>query len=63
MSAPAFPLLGSPLRLGAMECANIAPLRELATIASTGAGQGIQLVSVFQDLAQIPAVGVLQLAE
>jgi type IV secretory pathway TraG/TraD family ATPase VirD4 len=38
------------------ECANIAPLRELATLASTGAGQGIQLVSVFQDMAQINAV-------
>jgi type IV secretion system protein VirD4 len=38
------------------ECANIAPLRELATLASTGAGQGIQLVSVFQDIAQISAV-------
>ena len=38
------------------ECANIAPLRDLATIASTGAGQGIQLVSVFQDMAQINAV-------
>jgi type IV secretion system protein VirD4 len=31
-------------------------LRELATLASTGAGQGIQLVSVFQDMAQINAV-------
>jgi type IV secretory pathway TraG/TraD family ATPase VirD4 len=38
------------------ECANIAPLRDLATLASTGAGQGIQLVSVFQDIAQINAV-------
>src|SRR5205823_11840285 len=38
------------------ECANIAPLRELATLASTGAGQGIQLVSVFQDMSQINAV-------
>jgi type IV secretion system protein VirD4 len=38
------------------ECANIAPLRELATLASTGAGQGIQLVTIFQDMAQINAV-------
>ena len=45
-----------PLLLVLDECANIAPLRELATLASTGAGQGIQLVSVFQDMAQINAV-------
>ena len=45
-----------PLLLVLDECANIAPLRDLATLASTGAGQGIQLVSVFQDLAQIHAV-------
>jgi type IV secretion system protein VirD4 len=45
-----------PLLLVLDECANIAPLRELATLASTGAGQGIQLVSVFQDMAQISAV-------
>ena len=38
------------------ECANIAPIRELASIASTGAGQGVQLVSVFQDMTQIAAV-------
>ncbi|CAN5476778.1 hypothetical protein BH20ACT18_BH20ACT18_01140 [soil metagenome] len=37
------------------EVANIAPLRDLDTLASTAAGQGIQLVSVFQDLAQIKA--------
>jgi type IV secretion system protein VirD4 len=35
------------------EAGNIAPLRQLAQIASTGAGQGIQLVSVFQDFAQV----------
>ncbi len=45
-----------PLLLVLDECANIAPLRELATLASTAAGQGIQLVSVFQDMAQINAV-------
>jgi type IV secretion system protein VirD4 len=35
------------------EAGNIAPLSQLAQIASTGAGQGIQLVSVFQDMAQV----------
>jgi type IV secretion system protein VirD4 len=45
-----------PLLLVLDECANIAPLRELATLASTSAGQGIQLVSVFQDMAQVNAV-------
>lgn len=49
-------LLDPPLLLVLDECANIAPLRELATLASTGAGQGIQLVSIFQDMAQINAV-------
>jgi type IV secretion system protein VirD4 len=48
--------LDPPLLLVLDECANIAPLRDLATLASTGAGQGIQLVSVFQDIAQIYAV-------
>jgi len=48
--------LDPPLLLVLDECANIAPLRDLATLAATGAGQGIQLVSVFQDMAQINAV-------
>lgn len=48
--------LDPPLLLVLDECANIAPLRDLATLAATGAGQGIQLVSVFQDMAQIIAV-------
>ena len=48
--------LDPPLLLVLDECANIAPLKDLATLASTGAGQGIQLVSVFQDMAQINAV-------
>jgi type IV secretion system protein VirD4 len=48
--------LDPPLLLVLDECANIAPLRDLAVLASTGAGQGIQLVSVFQDMAQIYAV-------
>ena len=45
--------LDPPLLLVLDECANIAPIRDLATLASTGAGQGIQLVTVFQDLAQV----------
>lgn len=48
---------GRPLHPALMlmldEAANIAPLTELATYASTGAGQGIQIVSVWQDLAQV----------
>jgi type IV secretion system protein VirD4 len=42
-----------PLLIVLDEAANIAPVPNLDVIASTGAGQGIQLVSVFQDLAQI----------
>jgi type IV secretory pathway TraG/TraD family ATPase VirD4 len=38
------------------EAANIAPVPDLDVIASTGAGQGIQLVTVFQDLVQGTAV-------
>lgn len=38
------------------EAANIAPLRQLATHAATGAGQGIQICSVWQDLAQVEAL-------
>jgi type IV secretion system protein VirD4 len=45
-----------PLLVVLDECANIAPLRDLATLASTGAGQGIQLVSVFQDMGQVNSV-------
>jgi type IV secretion system protein VirD4 len=44
--APALLIVGD-------ELANIAPLPSLAEIASTGAGQGIQLLSVFQDLGQV----------
>lgn len=47
--------LDPPILLVLDECANIAPLRDLATLASTGAGQGIQLVSVFHDVTQIAA--------
>lgn len=35
------------------EAANTAPLRDLATYASTAGGQGIQLITIYQDLAQI----------
>jgi type IV secretion system protein VirD4 len=37
------------------EAANIAPLRDLDQLASTGAGQGLQLVTVVQDLEQMRA--------
>jgi len=37
------------------EAANIAPIRDLAEIASTCRAYGIQLVTVFQDLAQVEA--------
>src|SRR5664280_160166 len=35
------------------EAGNVAPLRHLPAIASTGRGQGIQLLSIWQDLSQI----------
>ncbi|GAA3605791.1 type IV secretory system conjugative DNA transfer family protein [Microlunatus ginsengisoli] len=48
---------GRPLRpallLSLDEAANIAPLRDLAHIVSSGRGQGIIVESVWQDLAQI----------
>ena len=47
--------LDPPLLLLLDEAANIAPIPNLDEIASTGAGQGVQLLSVFQDLAQINA--------
>ncbi len=37
------------------EAANVAPIPDLDALASTGAGQGIQLVTVFQDIAQVNA--------
>jgi type IV secretion system protein VirD4 len=37
------------------EAANIAPIPNLDELASSGAGQGIQILSVFQDLAQVKA--------
>jgi type IV secretion system protein VirD4 len=45
--------LARPLLVVLDEAANIAPLPDLDQIASTGAGQGLQLVTVFQDLAQV----------
>jgi type IV secretory pathway TraG/TraD family ATPase VirD4 len=45
--------LDPPLLLVLDEAANIAPIPELDTVASTGAGMGIQLVTVCQDLAQL----------
>ena len=45
--------LDPPLLVVLDEVANIAPLRELDTLASTAAGMGIQLVTVCQDLAQL----------
>lgn len=45
----------NPLLVLIDEAANTAPLRRLPTIASTAAGQGVQLVTVFQDLAQVRA--------
>jgi len=35
------------------EAGNVAPLRDLPSIASTGRGQGVQVVTVWQDLAQL----------
>jgi hypothetical protein len=43
--------LDPPLLLVLDEAANIAPLRDLAQVASTAAGLGIQLVTVWQDRA------------
>lgn len=48
--------LDPPLLLMLDEAANIAPLRNLDTLAATGAGQGILLCTVWQDLAQLDAL-------
>lgn len=45
--------LTKPLLIVLDEAANIAPLPTLDTLASTAAGAGIQLITVWQDLAQI----------
>jgi type IV secretion system protein VirD4 len=42
-----------PLLLCLDEAANVAPLPNLGEIAATAAGHGVQLVSVFQNMAQI----------
>jgi type IV secretion system protein VirD4 len=47
--------LDPPLLLVLDEAANIAPVPDLDTLASTGAGLGIQLVTVCQDLSQLSA--------
>lgn len=48
---------GAPVRPGLLlmldECGTAAPLRDLPALAATGRGQGIQLVSVFQDRGQV----------
>jgi type IV secretion system protein VirD4 len=44
--------LEPPLLLVLDEAANIAPLPDLDVLASTGVGQGVQLLTVLQDLAQ-----------
>jgi type IV secretory pathway TraG/TraD family ATPase VirD4 len=45
--------LDRPLLVLLDEAGNVAPIRQLAQLASTGAGQAIQLLTVFQDLAQL----------
>jgi type IV secretion system protein VirD4 len=47
--------LDPPLLIVLDEAANIAPLRELDGLAATCAGHGVQLVTVWQDLAQVRA--------
>jgi type IV secretion system protein VirD4 len=47
--------LDPPLLVVLDEVANIAPLPDLDALASTAAGQGIQLITVIQDLAQLRA--------
>ena len=47
--------LHPPLLVVLDEAANVAPLAELDVLASTAAGHGIQLVTVWQDLAQLTA--------
>lgn len=47
--------LSPPLLVVLDEAANIAPLAELDGLAATCAGHGIQLVTVWQDLAQVTA--------
>jgi type IV secretion system protein VirD4 len=44
-----------PLLVVLDEAANVAPLADLDVLASTAAGHGVQLVTVWQDLAQLHA--------
>lgn len=47
--------LDPPLLLVLDEAANIAPIDDLPTVASTAAAVGIQVVTIFQDIAQVEA--------
>jgi len=47
--------LDPPLLMVLDEAANVAPLRDLDELASTARGLGIQLVTIWQDLAQLRA--------
>jgi type IV secretion system protein VirD4 len=47
--------LDRPLLIVLDEAANVAPLTDLDALASTAAGHGVQLVTVWHDLAQITA--------
>lgn len=47
--------LDPPMLLVLDEAANIAPVEDLAALASTASAMGLQLVTVFQDLAQVKA--------
>ncbi len=47
--------LDPPLLVVLDEAANVAPLTELDTIAATAASHGIQLVTIWQDMAQVAA--------
>ena len=47
--------LDPPLLVVLDEAANVAPLAELDVLASTAAGHGVQLITVWQDLAQLNA--------
>jgi len=48
-------VLDPPLLVVLDEAANVAPLADLDGLAATAAGHGIQLVTVWQDLAQVEA--------
>lgn len=48
--------LDPPLLLLLDEAANLAPVAELDEIAATVAGEGVQLLSIFHDLAQVKTV-------